>query len=89
MSERDSLHSTMVRLDSSEVAPDMVNRPPHYARLSPEPIDVIESWGLTFHPAQVLKYIARAGFKDPAKLLEDLYKARFYLNRWIRKLGGE
>lgn len=62
---------------------DMVNHPPHYANLDPEPIDVIESWELGFHRGQVVKYVARAGKKDPAKTVEDLKKARFYLNRLI------
>lgn len=63
---------------------DPVDRPEHYATLSPEPLDVIESWGLGFHEAQVLKYLARAGKKGGSgKRLEDLKKARVYLNRLI------
>lgn len=47
---------------------------------------MIESWGLDFHRAQVLKYIARAGRKGgPGKYLEDLMKARYYLDRAIKK----
>jgi hypothetical protein len=34
----------------------------------------------------VVKYVARAGKKDPAKELEDLKKAAFYLDRKIKKL---
>lgn len=60
--------------------------PDHYRELNPEPLDVIESWGLDFHRAQVLKYIARAGRKGgPEKYLEDLMKARYYLDRAIKK----
>lgn len=61
--------------------------PPHYRDLQPEPIDVIEGWGLGFHLAQVIKYVARAGRKDPSKRLEDLRKAAWYLERLIRKEG--
>jgi hypothetical protein len=68
---------------------DPVEWPKHYARLNPQPIDVIELWELPFHEAQVLKYIARAGHKDPSKLLEDLQKAAFYLNRKIMRLKRE
>lgn len=58
--------------------------PPHYAELDPEPIDVIEGWGLGFYLAQVIKYVARAGRKGgPEKYLEDLRKARWYLDRAI------
>lgn len=65
---------------------DLVNEPPHYTRLSPQPIDVIDQWGLGFYPAQIIKYVARAGFKRADTLLEDLEKAQFYLNRWIEKV---
>lgn len=67
---------------------DPVSAPPHYTRLEPQPIDVIEAWNLGFYAAQVLKYIARAGFKEPSKIVEDLKKARYYLDRWIKKVGG-
>ena len=33
-----------------------------------------------------MKYIVRAGLKDPAKEVEDLEKAVFYLNREIADL---
>ena len=58
--------------------------PDYYRAMSPEPIDVIEAWGLPFHLAQVIKYVARAGRKGgPEKFAEDLRKARFYLDRAI------
>jgi hypothetical protein len=61
--------------------------PAHYSSLKPEPLEVIEGWGLPFHEAQVLKYIARAGLKGGSeKILEDLHKARFYLDRRIALL---
>lgn len=31
----------------------------------------------------MIKYLVRAGRKDPAKLIEDLEKARWYLDRYI------
>jgi hypothetical protein len=34
-----------------------------------------------------VKYVARAGIKDPQKELEDLKKAAWYLNRRIEKIG--
>lgn len=68
--------------------PDLVNSPPHYARLDPEPIDVIEAWDLGFHIASVIKYVSRAGHKDPAKEIEDLEKAAWFLNRRIDQLRG-
>ena len=55
--------------------------PDHYARLDPEPIDVIEAWGLGYHMGNALKYIARAGRKDRTRYAEDLRKAAWYLTR--------
>ena len=48
-------------------------------------IDAIEAWGLGFCLGNAIKYIARAGKKDPAKTLEDLRKARWYLEREIAR----
>lgn len=62
---------------------DIVNHPPHYTFGKFEVIDVIEDWKLPYHLGNVVKYIARAGRKDPGKELEDLKKARFYLDRFI------
>lgn len=60
--------------------------PKHYNRLDPEPIEVIEAWNLGFHLSNVIKYIARAGEKDPSKEIEDLKKAAWYLDRRIKNL---
>lgn len=69
---------------------EMVNHPNHYGGASNpyEVIKVCEEWGLDkdAYLFNVVKYIARAGKKDPAKELEDLKKAVFYLNRKIENL---
>lgn len=67
---------------------DPVDHPPHYTRSNFEPIDVIEDWQLGFCLGNTVKYIARAGHKDPAKTVEDLKKARWYLDRYIAQLEG-
>jgi hypothetical protein len=67
-------------------APDPVNHPAHYTFGKIEVIDVIEDWQLNFHCGQVVKYVARAGRKDPAKHVEDLQKGAYYLNREIERL---
>jgi len=66
----------------AESSADMVHSPPHYTRLTPEPLDVIEMWRCGFHVGNVIKYLARAGHKGDR--LEDLRKARQYLDRLIR-----
>lgn len=66
---------------------DPVNHPSHYGGdTTYEVIKVITAWGLGFDLGNVTKYVARAGKKDPAKELEDLRKARFYLNHRITQL---
>jgi hypothetical protein len=65
---------------------DAINHPPHYTATSIEPIDVIEAWELGFHLGNAVKYIARAEHKGTQ--LEDLRKARWYLDREIARLVG-
>ena len=67
---------------------EMVNNPLHYGGADNpyEAIKVIESWGLDFHLGNTVKYISRAGFKNPEKELEDLKKAAWYLQRRIENL---
>ena len=65
---------------------DNVNHPHHYNRGKIEVIEALEDWKLDFHCANAVKYIARAGVKDPTKEIEDLEKARWYLQRKIELL---
>lgn len=69
---------------------EMVNSPIHYGG-SDNPYEVIKvlfAWGLnsSFCLGNTLKYIARAGKKDPQALLQDLKKARWYLDYEIKKM---
>ena len=57
--------------------------PSHYKDLKPEPIDVIEGWGLDYHLGSALKYIARAGNKEGNPRDQDLRKAVWFLQRYI------
>ena len=68
---------------------DMVNSPAHYASGKIEVIDFIEDKELGFCLGNAVKYIARAGKKDPTKTVEDLQKAAWYVNRHIEKLKKE
>lgn len=63
-----------------------VNHPEHYNQ-GIEPIDVIESWGLNFSLGNVIKYTLRAPYKG--KEIEDLEKAKWYLDREIERLKKE
>ena len=62
---------------------DAVNHPSHYTDGGIETIDFIEAKHLPYHLGNVVKYISRAGKKDPEKELEDLEKAQWYLRRYI------
>lgn len=63
-----------------------VEHPTHYNQGKIEAIAVIEDWKLGFHLGNAVKYIARAGRKDPSKEIEDLEKAAWYLKRQIDAL---
>ena len=65
---------------------DPVNHPFHYTDGKIEVIDFIEDKKLGYHLGNAVKYISRAGKKDPAKEVEDLQKAAWYINRKIEKL---
>lgn len=65
---------------------DPVNHPSHYTDGKIEVIDFIEDKKLGFCLGNAVKYIARAGKKDPAKEIEDLQKARWYIDRQIKTL---
>ena len=60
---------------------EAVNHPPHYNQGTIEVIDAIEDWGLDFNAGNVVKYVARHQHK--ANPVEDLKKARWYLDRLI------
>jgi hypothetical protein len=66
---------------------DIVEHPPHYGGVNNvyEAIKVIEAWELGFHLGNVVKYISRAG-KKHNRVLEDLKKARWYLDRQIEQM---
>ncbi len=65
-----------------------INHPDHYGgKENPyEAIKVIEAWDLGFCLGNTVKYISRAGKKNPEKRIEDLEKAKWYLERELNKL---
>ena len=70
---------------------EMVNHPNHYGGESNpyEAIKVIDAWDLDFCLGNTVKYISRAGKKNPEKEIEDLKKALFYLLHKINKLENK
>ena len=63
---------------------DAIN--PSYYQNGIETIEAIEAWGLGFCLGNAVKYISRAGKKDPTKTVEDLNKAIWYIQRRIYQL---
>ena len=74
---------------------DVVNNPAHYTDSKIEVIDYIEDKKLGFCLGNVIKYVSRAGKKhsadksDKEKEIEDLKKARWYLDRRIYELENK
>ncbi|SKS41982.1 DUF3310 domain-containing protein [Mycobacteroides abscessus] len=50
-----------------------------------EVIDITEN--LNFNRGNAVKYIARAGKKDPTTEIQDLRKAKWYIERELERLG--
>jgi hypothetical protein len=72
-------------------ADDPVNHPGHYTKGGIECLDAIrasmtDDGFLDFLKGQIIKYVWR--YQHKGKPLEDLQKARFYLNRMIDILEG-
>jgi hypothetical protein len=71
----------------SEERREQVDHPCHYGGNVPhEVVKCLEAWGLETDALlwNAVKYIARAGRKGPA--VEDLKKARWYLDRRIASM---
>jgi hypothetical protein len=67
---------------------EKVDHPPHYGGEDDpyEAIKVIEAWDLGFCLGNTVKYISRYRAKGTA--LEDLKKARWYLDREIQRIDN-
>ena len=78
-----------IELHAEKRADDPVDHPSHYTDGKIEVIDFIEDKKLGYHLGNAVKYISRAGKKDPSKKEEDLRKAIWYINREIEKVTKE
>lgn len=64
---------------------DPVNHPTHYTSYKGlEVIDLTEQ--MNFNRGNAVKYICRAGLKNPDTEIEDLEKARWYIAREIARI---
>ena len=76
-----------VAQEETNEAPDAIN-PAHYQGFSngAQVVDITEH--LSFNRGSAVKYLARAGKKDPAKEIEDLEKSLWYTQRELDRLKG-
>ena len=65
------------------VEEERVNHPEHYTKGGIEVHDFISAWRMDFDTGNVIKYVTRAPYKN--NKLEDLKKARWYLNKLIEE----
>ena len=65
---------------------EQVDHPNHYGGEDNtyEAIKVIDAWNLGFSLGNAVKYISRAGKKNPDKETEDLKKAIWYIEHYIK-----
>lgn len=64
---------------------EAVHHPEHY-NVGIEVITFIESWDLNFSRGSAVKYICRSGVKIVAKEIEDLEKAKQYIQFEIDRI---
>jgi hypothetical protein len=75
------------RPESANAEPDSVNHPGHY-NSHPSGVEVIRiTEHMNFCLGNAIKYILRCDHKGNA--IEDLKKARWYIDREIKRRGGE
>lgn len=65
---------------------NIISHPPHYCFGKYEPVKVIQDWKLDFCLGCVIKYVARAGKKEGNLMIDDLKKAKQYLEFEIENL---
>ncbi len=70
--------------DANKSSSDPIVKPSHYTQGKIEILDFLEDQKLDFRLSNVIKYVCRHAYKG--KPLEDLKKARFYLDRVIKEL---
>ncbi len=89
LSPETDLDKALALIGKTPTETDAVNHPSHYNDGKIEVIDYIRDKGLDFCLGNAVKYISRAGKKDPSKEVEDLKKAVWYLNYRIAEIEGD
>lgn len=85
-----STHLDLVKtINLNDTKSDPVKSPSHYNHGKIQPIDFIRDQDLNYNCGAVVKYVCRAGRKDPSKHKEDLEKAMAYLQHEINSIGDK
>ena len=61
----------------------------HYEQMPIKPFQIIDAFGLDFYAGNALKYLLRAGRKPGTDVVEELKKARHYLDEMITRAEQE
>jgi len=64
-------------------------KPEYYGAGKFDVIDLAKMFDLNFNVGNIVKYIIRAGSKNPEKHIEDLEKAKEYLEREIHHVKSQ
>lgn len=84
-STTETIHKYPDLIATSVPVDDPINHPKHYTShpSGVECIEVVEHY--PFNVGNAIKYLWRAGLKEGVSDLQDLEKARWYINREIKK----
>jgi hypothetical protein len=88
MADGESLPPNQIRAANGFPEFDPVKIPSHYNQGTIEVANFITDQGLDFTRGNVIKYVARAGKKDPEKELQDLEKAAAFLQMAYNRAKG-
>lgn len=76
-------------VEDKKTESNKILHPSHYCFGKYEPVKVIQDWGLSFCLGNVIKYLARAGRKEGNSKLQDLLKAKQYIEFEIEGIENE
>lgn len=61
--------------------------PDYYNKTNMSVCDIVDTYDLNYNKGNVIKYVCRAGKKNPDKEIEDLQKAKKFIEIEIERLN--
>ena len=83
------LDEVIAHKDKNKQVDNAAIKPSHYKAGEFDVISFCQIHNINFELGNVIKYVTRAGKKENNSELQDLFKAREFLNRRIKYLRGE